>query len=112
MKVQHVVLFRTAKELSAERIDYVGELFLQCLGHCDGLENIQWVSNQSASKFASGWTCGTIMQFRDAAARDNYLIHPMHQEVSKETSKGFYTQVVVFDYDDPGEKSAGRQNTA
>lgn len=105
MKVQHYVLFHIAKGVKTNRVNTVKQLFLQCLGPCDGLEKVSWAENHSKSIYADGWTCGVFMQFRDAKSRDAYLVHPLHLDVSKETGSGFYTQLVVFDFDDPGENN-------
>lgn len=81
-KAWHIVLFRTQPHVGDEVVATVRRLFAGCVGKCDGLKWVRAGSNHSASAFAKGWTEAVVMQFRDRAARDAYLFHPLHREVS------------------------------
>lgn len=96
-KVWHVLVFRTAPDVTPEAVREIRAMFEACVGPCDGLEWIRAGSNTSASEFARGWPEGVVMQFRDAAARDAYLVHPLHQEISRIARGSYSTDLVVFD---------------
>ena len=46
----------------------------------DGMGEMRFGSNVSRKPFARGHTDGFTIDFRDAAARDAYLVHPDHQK--------------------------------
>jgi hypothetical protein len=96
-KVWHVVVFQTAPDVTPERVDDMRARFKACVGPCDGLEWVRAGSNTSRSEFAEGWPEGIVMQFRDAAARDAYLVHPLHQAISQEARGSYYTDLVICD---------------
>jgi len=96
-KVWHVLVFRTVPDVTPERVHEIRARFEECVGPCDGLEWVRAGSNTSPSEFARGWPEGIVMQFRDAAARDAYLVHPMHLAISKEARGSYYTDLVVCD---------------
>jgi hypothetical protein len=45
----------------------------------DGMGKVQFSANASPEPFARGLTHGFTIDFRDAAARDAYLVHEAHQ---------------------------------
>lgn len=45
----------------------------------DGMDAIKFSANVSPEPFARGFTHGFTIDFRDAAARDAYLVHEAHQ---------------------------------
>lgn len=45
----------------------------------DGMGAVKFSQNVSPEPFARGLTHGFTIDFRDAAARDAYLVHPDHQ---------------------------------
>jgi hypothetical protein len=44
----------------------------------DGMGEMRFGGNVSPEQFARGYTDGFTIDFRDAAARDAYLVHPDH----------------------------------
>ena len=44
----------------------------------DGMGEMRFGANVSPEPFARGYTDGFTIDFRDAAARDAYLVHPDH----------------------------------
>ncbi|MEP9389328.1 Dabb family protein [Mesorhizobium sp. KR9-304] len=46
----------------------------------DGMGEMRFGANVSPEPFARGFTDGFTIDFRDAAARDAYLVHPDHQK--------------------------------
>jgi hypothetical protein len=96
-KVWHIVLFHTADDVTPERVEEIRGLFRDCVGPCDGLEWVEAASNDSKSQFAEGWREAVVMQFRDRAARDAYIDHPLHKRAGGEAARGYYTDLTVFD---------------
>ncbi|MCF6124067.1 Dabb family protein [Mesorhizobium sp. M7A.F.Ca.CA.001.07.2.1] len=45
----------------------------------DGMDAVKLSANVSPEPFARGFTHGFTIDFRDAAARDAYLVHEAHQ---------------------------------
>ena len=45
----------------------------------DGMGKVHFSANVSPEPFARGFTHGFTVDFRDAAARDAYLVHEAHQ---------------------------------
>ncbi|GLS37363.1 stress responsive protein [Mesorhizobium tianshanense] len=45
----------------------------------DGMGKVELSANTSPEPFARGFTHGFTIDFRDAAARDAYLVHEAHQ---------------------------------
>jgi len=45
----------------------------------DGMDKVQFSANVSPEPFKRGFTHGFTIDFRDAAARDAYLVHEAHQ---------------------------------
>lgn len=48
-------------------------------GVIDGMGKVQFGANVSPEPFARGFSHGFTIDFRDAAARDAYLVHEAHQ---------------------------------
>jgi Stress responsive A/B Barrel Domain len=111
-KVWHILVFRTAPEVTPKRVDEIRQMFQDCVGPCDGLEWVHAGSNTSHSPRAQGWPEGIVMQFRDRDSRDRYLVHPLHQKIEKEAQQNYYTDLVILDIDaghgtpDPGASAA------
>ena len=66
----------------------------------DGFLNMSFGPNASPEGLGQGFAHGFTMDFRDAAARDAYLIHPAHQAVGKRVVaalEGGVDGLIVFD---------------
>ena len=55
-------------------------------------------ANVSPEGLNQGFTHGFVMTFADAAARDQYLIHPEHEKVKAEFLP-ILDNVIVFDFE-------------
>ena len=98
-KVWHVVIYRLFPGVTQERVQQVRDLFAAGVGQCDGLEWARSASNNSHSPRAAGWSEGVVLQFRDHAARDAYLDHPIHHRIEEVVGDTFYADAVIFDMD-------------
>lgn len=68
----------------------------------DGMEAVRFSANASPEPFARGFTYGFTIDFRDAAARDAYLVHPDHQRAGGRlvaALEGGIDGLMVFDLD-------------
>jgi len=101
-KVWHVLVFKTRPEVTPALVEEIRAMFRECIGACDGLEWMRAGSNTSSSQFAEGWAEGMVFQFRDLAARDAFLIHPLHQAISEKARASFYSDLVVCDMEVEG----------
>ena len=77
--IRHCVFVRFKGSVSAaEREAIYGEL-RALKGKVDGLLEAHFGHNASPEGLGQGFDDGFVIDFRDAAARDAYLIHPDHQ---------------------------------
>ena len=66
----------------------------------DGMGEMRVGPNVSPEPFTRGYTDGFTIDFRDAAARDAYLVHPDHQEAGARlvaAIEGGTDRLFVFD---------------
>ena len=77
--IRHCVLVRFRDDVPAtERVAIHADLeALRTV--IDGMGKVQFSANVSPEPFARGFTHGFTIDFRDAAARDAYLVHEAHQ---------------------------------
>jgi hypothetical protein len=78
--IRHCVFYAFRAEIgSGERAAIHADL--DALRHVvDGMGEMRFGGNVSPEPFARGFTDGFTIDFRDAAARDAYLVHPDHQK--------------------------------
>ena len=77
--IRHCVFVKFRGDvLDAERsaIDADLEALRQVI---DGMDTVHFSANVSPEPFARGFSHGFTIDFRDAAARDAYLVHEAHQ---------------------------------
>jgi hypothetical protein len=96
-KLWHVVIYRLMPGVTRERVQEIRDLFAAGVGQFDGLDWARSATNNSHSPRAAGWTEGVVLQFRDEAARDAYLQHPIHHQIEEAVGDTFYADAVVFD---------------
>ncbi|MBZ9795017.1 Dabb family protein [Mesorhizobium sp. ES1-4] len=68
----------------------------------DGMDTVQFSANASPEPFSRGLTHGFTIDFRDAAARDAYLVHEAHQRAGARlvaALEGGTDGLLVFDLD-------------
>jgi hypothetical protein len=68
----------------------------------DGMDTVHFSANVSPEPFARGFSHGFTIDFRDAAARDAYLVHEAHQRAGArlvEALEGGTDGLMVFDLD-------------
>lgn len=101
--VHHVVLFRFRSDLPEGAVE---EVFAELRGFrqsIPGITGFQGGAYSSPEGLAQGFTHGFTMTFADAASRDAYLPHPLHQAVVAKLLpmlEGGLQGVVAFDFID------------
>ena len=68
----------------------------------DGMDTVHFSANVSPEPFARGFSHGFTIDFRDAAARDAYLVHEAHQRAGARlvaALEGGIDGLMVFDLD-------------
>lgn len=97
-KVQHIVLLKFKPGADHQAAPLIAAL--------DGLRRrLHGFLHFSAGPYSSpeglnrGYTHGCLMTFADAAARNNYLTHPDHEQV-KQQFLPFVEDVVAFDFEE------------
>jgi hypothetical protein len=77
--IRHCVIVKFRAEVTdAERED-IFDALLALRGKIDGLLGMSFGPNVSPEGLDRGFTHGFTMDFRDAAARDAYLVDPDHK---------------------------------
>lgn len=101
--VQHLVLFRFRSDLPAGSVDAVFEELRGFRQSIPGITGFRGGAYNSTEGLAQGFTHGFTMTFVDAAARDAYLPHPLHQAVVARLLpmlEGGLEGVLAFDFID------------
>ncbi len=98
--IRHCVFYAFRAEVAAaERAAIHAEL--DALRNVvDGMGEMRFGGNVSPEPFARGYTDGFTIDFREAAARDAYLVHPDHQKVGARlvaAIDGGTDRLLVFD---------------
>ena len=100
--IRHCVFARFRNDVpAAERMAIHADLeaLRQVL---EGMEAVQFSANVSPEPFGRGFTHGFTIDFRDAAARDAYLVHEAHQRAGARlvaALEGGTDGLMVFDLD-------------
>jgi hypothetical protein len=82
-KIQHVVSFKFKSTATAEQIKQVETAFADLKKKIRQIESLDWGTNISPEKLNKGFTHCWVLSFKSEKARDEYLVHPAHQEFGK-----------------------------
>jgi len=78
--IRHCVFVKFRPDISAAERDSIYDDLRALKGKLDGLVADSYGPNVSPEGLGKGFADGFTMDFRDAAARDAYLVHPDHQK--------------------------------
>jgi hypothetical protein len=101
--ITHVVLFRFRSDLPEGSVEAVFAKLRAFRHAIPGITAFQGGVYNSPEGLSQGFTHGFTMTFADAAARDAYLPHPLHQAVVAKLLpmlEGGLEGVVAFDFID------------
>lgn len=97
MRIVHVVLIRWAAQTSDEHRERARAVARGLKERIGGVESIVEGPSVSPEGLEQGYDYGLIVTFTDAAARDAYLPHPAHLELSELFGDGAIDGVTVLD---------------
>ena len=101
--IKHIVMWNLRGDTEAAKAQAVSVLkrsFESLRGRIPGLLDFHSGPYDSAEGLNDGYTHGFIMTFASPQARDEYLPHPVHEEV-KAIVVPCLERVVVFDFNLP-----------
>ncbi len=103
--IRHCVFIRFKADISAaERASILADIAaLQPL--VPGYLSVEIGPNVSPEGLGKGYTDGFIIDFKDAAARDAYLVHPAHEKAGGRivaATEGGVDGVFVYDFEIAG----------
>jgi hypothetical protein len=76
--IRHCVFYSFRADVDAAERAAIGADLDALRKVVDGMGDMRFGANVSPEPFARGYTDGFTIDFRDAAARDAYLVHPDH----------------------------------
>jgi hypothetical protein len=99
-QVKHYGCFQFKAHITESQIEECFHAMAGMVGRIPGLLDFHYGSYDSAEGLNDGYTHGFIMTFASPQARDEYLPHPVHEEV-KAVVVPCLERVVVFDFNLP-----------
>ena len=96
--VRHFGMFEFKSGTTSEIIDDCFAALKSMVGKIEGLLDIEYGPYESAEGLNENFSHGFIMTFDSAKSRDDYLPHPVHEEV-KDVVVPNLERVVVFDFE-------------
>lgn len=99
-QVKHYGCFQFKAHITETRIAECFQAMAGMVGRIPGLLDFHFGPYDSAEGLNDGYTHGFIMTFASPQARDEYLPHPIHEEV-KALVVPCLERVVVFDFNMP-----------
>lgn len=101
MRVLHVVLVRWAQATPAAHRARARAVAVGLQHRIFGIESLVEGPSVSQEGLEDGFDYALAITFASAAARDEYLPHPAHKELSDLFGNGAIEKVVVYDLDVP-----------
>ena len=98
--IHHCVLVKFKGSVTVAERDAIYDDLRALKGKVDGLLGASFGPNVSPEGLGQGFDDGFVIDFRDAAARDAYLVHPDHKAAGAKlvaTLEGGVGGLVVFD---------------
>ncbi len=95
--VRHFGVFKFYEYVQDEEIDECFRRMKTMVGRIAGLIDMEYGEYNSDEGLNQGFTHGFLMTFVSVESRDEYLPHPIHEEV-KEYVVPKLERVIVFDF--------------
>lgn len=95
--VRHVVHFKFKKEATTEQVKKVTDAFAALKGKISEVDSLEWGTDVSPEGLGKGFTHCWFVSFKDAKARDAYLVHPDHKAFV-EILKPILDDALVIDF--------------
>src|SRR5690606_3310922 len=81
--VRHFGVFKFKPSVSDEQIENCFQTMMAMVGTIPGLMKMEYGPYNGKEGLNDGSTHGDVRPFADTKVRDNYLPHPVHEEVKK-----------------------------
>ncbi|MBK9393101.1 MAG: Dabb family protein [Uliginosibacterium sp.] len=95
---RHVVLFKFKDETPAATVRAIEQAFSALCAALPFVRGFEWGVNSSPEGLSMGFTHCFIVSFADAAARDVYLPHPLHQAFCRQHLDAHLEKACVVDF--------------
>lgn len=95
--IRHILLIKFKDSVGPREIADLEVLFASMVSKIDGVDSVEWGTNNSPEQLNKGFTHSVFMTFTNEQARENYLPHPEH-ETLKKVFVPLLDDIVVFDY--------------
>jgi hypothetical protein len=95
---RHVVLFRWKPGLGEAELRRIEEAFAALARALPFVTGFEWGRNESAEGLDHGYTHCFVVTFADAAGRDAYLPHPLHEAFVRDFVDPFMDDACVVDF--------------
>ncbi len=94
--VRHLLLLQFKQNAGQDRIDAMFSQFVGLKVRIDGIESIEYGTNQSPENLNKNFTHSVLVTFSDVLARDRYLVHPDHKDLEGVLLE-LLADLIVFD---------------
>jgi stress responsive alpha/beta barrel protein len=95
--LRHLVLYKFKPETTPAQLQQVIDAFSGLPKKIDAIIDFEHGPNVSPEGKSDGLTYAFLVTFRDEQGRDDYLVHPAHQDYVK-VVQDKREKVIVFDY--------------
>ncbi|WP_046174288.1 Dabb family protein [Domibacillus indicus] len=96
---EHLVSFKFKEDVTIEKQQELALKILALKGKVPGAMDVTaGVNTTEETENIQGYTFGMRITFKDKESLDNYLPHPLHQEILS-TIEGMIDNVIVVDYE-------------
>lgn len=95
---RHVVLFKFLETTNENTQISIENAFRHLCANLPFVTDFEWGRNSSPENLNEGYTHCFIVSFSDAAGRDSYLPHPLHQKFCREFLDPNLEKVCVVDF--------------
>lgn len=102
--IVHLVLLKIRADQQPKEVARVFQAIAALKGRIPGITSFTWGPYSSPEGLQRGFTHAFSMTFVDAASRDAYLPHPLHEAVKSQVLAvldGGINGVLAFDYETP-----------
>ena len=79
--IRHIILIKFKTTASINEIDKLKQNFESMPTKIEGVSSVEWGLNDSDEGKNKNYTYAVLMNFVDESARNNYSLHPEHDEL-------------------------------
>lgn len=94
--IKHLLLIQFKEDADQVKIDAMFNQFADLKSKINGIESIEYGTNQNPEKLNKNFTHAVVVTFSSLVARDDYLIHHDHKDLEA-VLLSLLADLVVFD---------------